>query len=780
MQQKITISCFLRALILAGVACGASALMHAAWPEMTPVPLDADRGGVVIPASAEWLHPRRGTVLLELRLTYFPSNGTVLDLGDGTQKNHIAIMEKYEGDGTTRQGRFRLHVHDSRGRQHVLTSEVSGCDRAAILAFSYNNDTVDFWVDGAKVGSIACPLDLTNPDRLALVEPLGVRWSKIKISEQAFDETRLQKATASGDWEVDAATTFVSRRDAGAAKTASALGRSYKNDAATLRALLNTAPPSVTLHVDGAAGDDAGDGSETRPFRTLARAVAAVRPGTTVLVAPGIYRESVNLSKGGRKNAPIRFQASARGKVVLDGTDIISGFIFSRAENGADIWIKPGYKTRDVPFGDRRLIDILTSRGPTGVAQLERRGRRDAIWLDSQRLPHAESRAALAPKSFWVDREKDELHLALRPGDRPEAHLVEAGARDTFFGGGISHVEVRGFTLSRANSRAMSGAFDLTPAASDWVIEDNTVTEGNFAGIYIRGWNHVLRGNIFEKNRSEGIGGTLCQYAVLEDNVVRQNNWHGINPNWSGGGGKLTQSHHIEVRRQVAAFNNGPGIWFDIGNADILIENCTAYDNTDGIFVEISHGPAVIRNNVCFRNHEGGISIGESGNVEVSHNTCVLNEFGIELRNISGRSGLGLGVGSDDVNWKVKNIKISHNVLVENTKAGLANTFAAIDPKRDNIQSDHNLFYENNIMLLWKQPEESAARINDAGDWVVPPAGGGLPLASLPEVRAALGLERHSVSADPRFKFPKTHEYEPAPDGPAAGDLRAGHTFGKQ
>ena len=37
-----------------------------------------------------------------------------------------------------------------------------------------------------------------------------------------------------------------------------------------------------------------GDGSQDAPFRRIGQAAEAARPGDTVIVAPGIYRECVN------------------------------------------------------------------------------------------------------------------------------------------------------------------------------------------------------------------------------------------------------------------------------------------------------------------------------------------------------------------------------------------------------------------------------------------------------------------------------------------------------
>ena len=51
---------------------------------------------------------------------------------------------------------------------------------------------------------------------------------------------------------------------------------------------------SMIYHVSASAAPG-GDGSESRPFRTIQAAADLALPGDEVLVAPGIYREWVNV-----------------------------------------------------------------------------------------------------------------------------------------------------------------------------------------------------------------------------------------------------------------------------------------------------------------------------------------------------------------------------------------------------------------------------------------------------------------------------------------------------
>ena len=54
-----------------------------------------------------------------------------------------------------------------------------------------------------------------------------------------------------------------------------------------------------TLHVNPASedADDKGPGTVDKPLKTVVRAVEMVKPGTRVLIYPGLYRESITLQK---------------------------------------------------------------------------------------------------------------------------------------------------------------------------------------------------------------------------------------------------------------------------------------------------------------------------------------------------------------------------------------------------------------------------------------------------------------------------------------------------
>jgi hypothetical protein len=105
------------------------------------------------------------------------------------------------------------------------------------------------------------------------------------------------------------------------------------------------APPS-NLYV--AACSSTGDGSFGHPFCTLAEAAAVAQPGQTVVVRPGRYEETLNITRSGTPGAPITFVA----------------------ENGDSGFVRLNYSglVKDAPMVSVSGVHDVVVRGFTGQA----------------------------------------------------------------------------------------------------------------------------------------------------------------------------------------------------------------------------------------------------------------------------------------------------------------------------------------------------------------------------------------------------------------------------
>lgn len=91
-------------------------------------------------------------------------------------------------------------------------------------------------------------------------------------------------------------------------------------------------PSGPVRFVQPIAGDDANDGSEKLPWRTLGHAVKRLTPGDTLCLRAGTYREHAVVSIEGTREKPITIRAYPGELVILDGG--LADFF----EKPADAW----------------------------------------------------------------------------------------------------------------------------------------------------------------------------------------------------------------------------------------------------------------------------------------------------------------------------------------------------------------------------------------------------------------------------------------------------------
>jgi hypothetical protein len=544
--------------------------------------------------------------------------------------------------------------------------------------------------------------------------------------------------------------------------------------------LLAALPLDAAQYFVDAAAADGGNGGTDRPFKTIQQGVDQAQAGDTVSVRKGTYLEQVVVNHGGTADAPLVIQADPIGSVVVDGADPLKGFEEDSTYSPGDkskVWVDRAYRSPYVPMGnDFNLRTDWTKEGEVGKQQVELVSRNDMIWLDGRFLNEVDTPDQLALGTFWVDRQTGGLYLPLPPADQPRDHLIEAAQRGTLFdcGPNTSFVHLRGFHFTRASGGGGKAVLKIGSYGTEgWVAEDNIADWGSWSGIQIYGKNNQILRNIAADNGDEGMQGIIHD-TVLDGNSSLRNNWKRIRDTYESGGGKFTESENVTVRHHLAAYNRGPGLWFDIYNKNITVENSQFHDNKyAGLFMEIAPGPLEIRENTSWANQGAGILIAESNNAVVENNISAFNWYGIELRNLQGRyDKYGDDGGSTKGHlWQISDVTLRGNILVKNTRAGLAATSYYLDPVAQRISSDHNTFWDEDL-IWWQAPDPKGPNANvpkpstvigmDHGFWIFD---GGLLYAK----DKFGGLEEHSVWKDPGFvnidmyQFPPPTPVSPAP-----------------
>jgi parallel beta-helix repeat protein len=530
----------------------------------------------------------------------------------------------------------------------------------------------------------------------------------------------------------------------------------------------------VSLHGDDQWSGrlpDPNEGGSDGPFASLERARDEIRSirkqealtagRIVVWVRGGIYRRTdpftLTAEDSGTENLSIEYRAWLSEEVVIKGSYVMDPAKWQQADcesqNNKE-WIYPEWVPQYRDLG--REFDKIHKH--FGIDQAHRRSWSDQLFMNGRIMTQVYNYEDLKPYSFWVSAKTGcaKLHLQLPESDDPTDAMMEASiAQQLIVGKDIKYVTIKGFHLSQACNRVQMAVLQLDSGTEHCLLEDNKVSWTNGTGIAVSGRNHLIRRNVAEYNSQNGICGSRLKDTLFEYNAVRMNNWNRpITHTWESGGGKFALCDNVTLRYHEAACNLGPGIWFDIDNSNITIEKCRAYHNNYcGIFFEISMGPVLIKDNFCFGNDGAGILIAESDKATVVNNTCAFNKYGINLRNMLGRSY------GETEEYKLDDVEMSNNLLANNHTAGIVNSWEPIDTEGQKIRSFNNVFFGNGTLVSWVVENKSEQVESD--DWGAIASGGKperVDYDKLEDVQREQGIEQGSYIKNPKFVLSQLYE----------------------
>jgi parallel beta-helix repeat protein len=246
----------------------------------------------------------------------------------------------------------------------------------------------------------------------------------------------------------------------------------------------------------------------------------------------------------------------------------------------------------------------------------------EELFVDDQRLLHVDSLGALGPGRWYFDYNADTIYMS----DDPSGRRVETSVTTTAFLPTANNVTISNLIVEKYANLAQYGPINAENT-SGWVLSGNEVRLNHGGGIRIGHTARVLNNNVHH-NGQIGVGG-IGDDVLVEGNNIAYNNAAHFDCVWECGGTKFVATKNLVVRKNFIHHNDGPGLWTDIDNINVLLEENQVEDNGwMGIVHEISYA-AVIRNNTVRRNGfafpdwawGAGILIAASPNVEVYGNT---------------------------------------------------------------------------------------------------------------------------------------------------------------
>jgi nitrous oxidase accessory protein NosD len=218
----------------------------------------------------------------------------------------------------------------------------------------------------------------------------------------------------------------------------------------------------------------------------------------------------------------------------------------------------------------------------------------------------------------------------------PGAVLDGGGRANYAFAGRGNGVLIQGLVIQNYAANVTEGVIRAANGSSGWTIQGNEIRNNGGMGIKLgSGWR-IIENNIHH-NQQYAIGGGGSDILVEGNELAYNNPNMQVNPYHGAGGTKFLSSNNLVIRNNYSHHNNGPGLWADGDNINVVYEGNRVEANLHaGIKHEISCR-ATIRNNVVVGNGFGndnwlagaGIVVLNSPDVTITGNTVTNNEDGI-------------------------------------------------------------------------------------------------------------------------------------------------------
>jgi hypothetical protein len=404
---------------------------------------------------------------------------------------------------------------------------------------------------------------------------------------------------------------------------------------------------SKTYYVDANSdkADDHGPGTKERPFKTINKAAQILEPGEQVIIAEGVYRETVHPLRGGTDpEQMISYEAAPGAKVVVKGSVIAreeweksKDWIMS-SEDGVLLEKEPAiwqYKLDGLPldgYNPFAMVNIIHNRfwmkyGDINMTpHLRKRG---MIFVDGKPLEQVDLFSELVSNSlnslnayradfwspafkemtgyagkFWVEHNGLTIHVRLANDDSPANHIIELVIREQVFMPAqryLGYIRVKGITFEHAANGFPVPQRGLvsTNRGHHWIIEDNTLLWANSVSLDVgkEDWEaidpeipgfHIIRNNTIRYAGICALCGPTTENLLVEKNLIEWVGWQDAQRSWESAGVKFHNAINLMFRANIVRhIRSAAGIWLDVGN-----KNCRI---TGNIFADITTISAAIQ-----------------------------------------------------------------------------------------------------------------------------------------------------------------------------------------
>jgi parallel beta-helix repeat protein len=452
-------------------------------------------------------------------------------------------------------------------------------------------------------------------------------------------------------------------------------------------------------------------------FNSINEAALRAKPGDTILVFSGIYRELVAPVISGTPDNPIVFFAAPGENPVIKGSDVWRNE-WKQFEPGTNVYTSLLDKTvfgKYNPF----FIPLKRMSGRLSLGQ---------IFIDGEYYLQVDSLKDVlqSPGSWMLSYDSTQIIVHYKISNNKDSiHncLVEFSVREKIFSPairGLGYIHVEGFAMEHCANQFPSGFYHekgapqagaiSTRAGHHWTIRNNTIRFAKSLGIDC-GYGgvldmpdvntifpptesigyHLIEHNTITDCGAGGIAGAYQRESVIQYNTIERCNNLGFTAPETGGI-KVHFFFDGIIKGNLIRDNQCNGIWLDnqwygsrvTGNT---ILNCTG----QGIFVEMGNGPCLVDNNVVAYTKIGdGIYLHDASGVTIAHNLILANtHFGFYARIVTERYADNY-LNQNELTGCF-NLNVLNNIFIDNYRGNIC--LPPEDGKRvKNNYSDFNLF----------------------------------------------------------------------------------------
>jgi parallel beta-helix repeat protein len=373
---------------------------------------------------------------------------------------------------------------------------------------------------------------------------------------------------------------------------------------------------SATYYVDNNGNDTNNGNSLSYPFKTIQKSMNIAVAGDTVYVRGGVYREQVDVFRGGgNADKMLNVLAYQNETPIIRGSDQVTGWVL----HSGNIWKKTSwaYNSQQVFVGGGDSPSLQQIGMPKLYTTFE------------YPKPVGSGVSTMVPGSFYYDAANLSLYVWLADGSNPNYKMVEASTRQRLFFMGVPYIYLKGFAFRHSNSSAFAKMGAAVELSSNSVIELSSIQYTDFAGLsmgYLKTGAQALN-CIVSNNGNSGVNAAGSYNFKVFNVTMNNNNTRKFNALWHAGGLKATTKAYGTVEYSEIGFNNGSGIWFDYANSGSIINIRNNYIHDNGpldaaIYFEVSKNGRIY-NNIIANNQRRGIYISGSDNTQVYNNTVI-------------------------------------------------------------------------------------------------------------------------------------------------------------